>query len=156
MFATPLRICSAGELRFGNAACNDNVVMKPDILCIEDCMTPHPITIEPAASLTQAHKIMRSRGIRHLVVTEGSALKGLVSVRDLHLLETLADVDPDVVSVAEAMTPEPFAVPPGTPLRDVALAMHGYKYGAVVVVDGSQVVGLFTTIDAMRVLADVL
>jgi acetoin utilization protein AcuB len=60
------------------------------------------------------------------------------------------------ICVAEAMTPEPYSVTPDAPLWEVAKHMAREKFGCAVVTDeGGAVVGLFTTTDALNVLADV-
>lgn len=130
--------------------------MTPPKLTIDDCMTPAPYSIEPAQAMSSAHAMMRDHQIRHLPVVVDGSLVGVVSVRDLHLMETLEDVDPERVTVAEAMSREPYAVQRGTDLREVAIKMGAHKYGSAVVMDGDKVVGMFTTVDAMRVLSNLL
>ena len=126
-------------------------------LTIDDCMSPSPYAIQHDQPMADAHLLMREHHIRHLPVLDGDELIGLVSLRDLHLMETLKDVDPTQVLVREAMTDEPYAVRVGTPLREVALNMGAHKYGSAVILDADgRVVGLFTTIDAMRALANLL
>ena len=83
-------------------------------------------------------------------------LVGLVSQRDLHVIETIADVNPNSVKVDEAMMPSPYVVQRGDSLAKVARHMAEQKYGAAVVVEGAKVVGIFTTVDALRALADAL
>lgn len=122
---------------------------------VERFMTANPIAIASDRTLADAHRIMRDRKIRHLPVVDAGQLVGLVSQRDLYLLETLQGVDPDSERVEEAMTAEPFTVAPDAPLEDVATAMAEHKYGSAVVLHGGQVVGLFTTVDALRALAAV-
>jgi acetoin utilization protein AcuB len=119
-------------------------------------MTATPHSIGPDQPLSLAHDLMRQHRIRHLPVLDGGKLVGMVSLRDLHLVETFTDVDPDEVSVEEAMTPEPYAVSPTTPLEEVASEMAAHKYGSAVVLEGTKVVGVFTTVDACRALADAL
>ncbi len=119
-------------------------------------MTLSPQVISSRHTLAQAHQLMRERNIRHLPVVDDGRLVGVVSQRDLYLLETLRAVDPASETVKEAMSREPFAVRPDAPLDDVALAMAERKYGSAVVVDQGVVVGLFTTVDALRALAVVL
>jgi acetoin utilization protein AcuB len=90
-------------------------------------------------------------------VLEGGKLVGIVSDRDLHLIETLPDSDPDEVTVEEAMTEDVYAVGLDHPLDVVAEQMAAHKYGCAIVVNRHQAVeGIFTTVDAMQVLADVL
>ena len=123
---------------------------------VQEHMTPGPRVVSSRHTLAEAHQIMRERNIRHLPVVDDGKLVGMVSQRDLYLLETLKGVDPSSEQVREAMTPEPFTVGPEAPLEEVALAMAARKYGSAVVVDKGVVVGLFTTVDALRALASVL
>ncbi|MEY4581853.1 MAG: hypothetical protein RL701_6556, partial [Pseudomonadota bacterium] len=52
--------------------------------------------------------------LRHLPVLEAGFLAGVVSQRDLYLIGSLRDVDPDVALVSEAMSTEVFCVGPRT------------------------------------------
>jgi acetoin utilization protein AcuB len=122
---------------------------------VQEFMTVGPVVIARGRTLSEAHRVMRERGIRHLPVVEAGRLVGLVSQRDLYLLETLEGVDPATETVEEAMTREPFAVPPGAPLDEVAEEMAERRIGSAVVVDRGSVIGLFTTVDALRALAAV-
>ena len=123
---------------------------------VQSFMTVGAAVITRERTLAEAHQLMRERGIRHLPVVDGGRLVGLVSQRDLYLLETLKGVDPVTERVEEAMTREPFTVPPDARLEDVAAAMAEHKYGSAVVVDRGAVIGLFTTVDALRALARLL
>ena len=125
-------------------------------LTIRDYMTESPHTIGSEQSLAKAHELMREHGIRHLPVLHGGQLAGMVTVRDLHLVETLKDVDPESVRVEEAMTPEPYVVEPTALLHAVASEMAERKLGSAIVVDGTKVVGVFTTVDGLRALADAI
>ncbi|TMQ25902.1 MAG: CBS domain-containing protein [Deltaproteobacteria bacterium] len=92
-----------------------------------------------------------------LPVLEAGKLVGIVSDRDLHLIETLPDGDPDEVEVEDAMTEDVYAASPDDPVDAVVERMADHKYGSAVVMNRRGVVeGIFTTIDAMQVLADVL
>jgi acetoin utilization protein AcuB len=122
---------------------------------VERFMTANPVAITSDRTLAEAHRVMRERQIRHLPVVDSGRLVGLVSQRDLYLIETLHGVDPDAERVEEAMTAEPFTVAPDAPLEDVASVMAERRYGSAVVLQGGEVVGLFTTVDALRALATV-
>jgi acetoin utilization protein AcuB len=123
---------------------------------VDHYMTPSPYSIGQEQQLSQAHKLMRAHAIRHLPVLHGGKLVGVLSDRDLHLIESLRDVDPEQVRVEEAMSPTVFTVAPKTPLDDVVREMAQHKYGSAVVVDNGKVVGVFTTTDAMRAFAELL
>ena len=130
--------------------------MKKRTLTIESYMTPSPQSIGYDQTLSQAHEIMRDHGIRHLPVLRGGELVGILSQRDLAVLESLADVDPEKVGVEEAMTAEVFSVAPDTPLEGVAREMADRKLGSAVVMEKNRIVGVFTTVDGLRALANLL
>lgn len=123
---------------------------------ISQRMTKTPHLIGAEQSLRTAHELMQKHGIRHLPVLHGGKLIGLVSQRDLHLVESLRDVDPESVRVEEAMTQDVYAVEPKTALKEVVIEMAQRKLGSAVVVQGSTVVGVFTTVDALECLAELL
>jgi CBS domain-containing protein len=54
------------------------------------------------------------------------------------------------------MSRDPYTTTPSAPLEEVARDMADRKYGSAVVVDHGKVVGLFTTVDALRALVVLL
>ncbi len=123
-------------------------------VAIGEVMTASPHTIGQEQTLSVAHDLMRSFDVRHLPVLEGGKLVGMLSDRDLHLLESFRDVDPHKTRVEEAMSPEPFTVTPNEPLSKVAAEMARHRFGSAVVVDPcGKVLGVFTTVDALRWIA---
>jgi acetoin utilization protein AcuB len=120
---------------------------------VRDYMTRSPRTIRPGQTLAEAHRLMRRNQIRHLPVLARGKLVGIVSQRDLALIETLPDVDPTEVPVEDAMIGDVYVVAPGAPLGDVAGEMARRKLGAAVVASGDRVVGVFTATDACRALS---
>lgn len=119
-------------------------------------MTAAPHTIGYDQTMDRAHHLMREYRIRHLPVLRADRLVGVLSDGDLHLVETLRDVDPHKVTVEEAMTTDPYTVGPDAPIDQVVGEMARHKYGSVVVVDNGHVVGVFTTNDACRAFAEML
>jgi acetoin utilization protein AcuB len=107
-------------------------------------------------TLAEAHQAMRERGVRHLPVIDDGKLVGVVSQRDLYLLETLKGVDAARELVEEAMTSEPFVVGPDAPLDEVAEQMAQRRHGSALVLEGDTLVGIFTTTDALKALVAVL
>ena len=77
-------------------------------------------------------------------------------LNDLNAVETVPIAAPSQMRVEEAMSTDVYAVPPGTPLREVASTMAARKLGSAVVMEDSRVVGMFTTVDALDTLAVVL
>jgi acetoin utilization protein AcuB len=121
---------------------------------VEQHMTVSPVVIGIDRTIADARRIMRDQGIRHLPVVDAGRLVGLVSQRDLYLAETMRGVDPARDGVREAMTADLYAVPPDAPLGEVAATMAERRIGSAIVVDRGSVIGLFSTVDALRALAE--
>jgi acetoin utilization protein AcuB len=146
-----------GPLRtLGRVLANDAGMRRPTPFLqhtVGDFMTASPHSIGRDQPLSVAHERMRALGVRHLPVLEHGKLAGILSQRDALLVETLRDVDPATTPVEEAMSTDVYVVGPDTPLKDVAESMMEHRYGCAVVMDAHRVVGIFTTIDALRALA---
>lgn len=118
---------------------------------IKDFMTKSVHTVRLETSLEDAHRTMRDQGIRHLPVFDGDKLVGVVSERELEMLRAFPMIDMALTSVSDAMAEQTYVVGPETPLRDVARTMAEKKFGSVLVAEGDQVRGIFTTVDALAV-----
>jgi acetoin utilization protein AcuB len=130
--------------------------MTKPIPSIQKYMTTSPHSVGRDQPLLQAHALMNTHQIRHLPVLDGGVLIGLITDRDLHLIETLRDVDPKTVSVEDAMTTSVYSVSPNTPLDEVVDTMAEHKYGCAVVMQNAHVVGIFTTVDVCRAFGELL
>jgi acetoin utilization protein AcuB len=119
---------------------------------IADYMTALPHTVGSEQTITFAQQLMEKYGIRHLPVLHGGELYGIVSDRDLGMIAGLNEVNPDNTTVEEAMTQEAYTVSKDASLIDVLKEMLEHKYGSVVVVEGTKIVGIFTTHDALALL----
>ena len=129
--------------------------MSKPIPTVQKYMTTAPHTVRPDLTLAAADKIMHEHGVRHLPVLKGGQLVGLLSQRDIRLIESFKDVDAANVQVVEAMSQDIYEVPPTVYLDEVVTTMAEHKYGSAIVVQNNEVVGMFTTVDACRVLAEV-
>jgi CBS domain-containing protein len=123
---------------------------------VQEYMSIAPVVVSSDRTLAEAHRLMRERSIRHLPVVDHGSLVGVVSQRDLYLLETLRGVDVGRELVEEAMSDEPFVVSPDAVLEDVAEVMAARKHGSALVVESATVVGIFTSTDALRALVALL
>ena len=121
---------------------------------IADFMTELPHTVGSEQTITFAQQMMDRYGIRHLPVLHGGELTGIVSDRDLGMIAGLNEVDPNTTTVEEAMTQEAYTVSKETPLIDVLREMLEHKYGSVIVVEGTKIIGIFTTHDSLKLLVD--
>ena len=121
-------------------------------------MTTAPETIAADLTLAQARERMFQLNARHLPVLEGDGLIGILSDRDIALVDAVFG-DLERLTVRQAMTPQPFTCGPSAHMHAVAAEMAAHKYGSAIVVDPAhpgRVLGLFTTTDALRALAELL
>ncbi len=121
---------------------------------ISKWMSPAPYTISAEASLMQARRRMEQHGIRHLPVLEGGALVGVISDRDLKLFSDVHDLNETDIPVREAMSTDVLSFGPETKVASVAAKMNVRKCGSAVVMKGREVVGIFTTVDALALIAN--
>lgn len=130
--------------------------MTKPIPTIDKYMSTHVYTIGAEQTLARAHATLQEHEVRHLPVLRGGQLVGMLTERDLALVETFKDVDPKLVLVEDAMSPEVFSVSPAAKLDEVVAEMAEHKYGSAVIVDNHKVVGIFTTVDVCRAFAELL
>ena len=122
---------------------------------ISDYMTSAPHTIGKTQTLEVAHKLMAEHGIHHLPVLHSGGLVGMVTLRDLDLVESFDALTRADLNVEEAMTAEVYVVPADAPLSDVVGAMVERGISSAIVADpNNHVLGVFTNTDALRALRD--
>ena len=121
-------------------------------------MTPFPYSIDVDAPLAAAHQLMREHAFRHLPVTEGGALVGMLSDRDIKLIlgPDFAGANERELRVRDAYVDRPCIVPASTPVATVARTMAESHIGSAIVTKRDKLVGIFTVTDACRALAQVL
>ena len=128
---------------------------------VGEYMTRDPITVSEDTSMKEAMLLLRTHHIRHLPVANGKVLVGLVSDRDIRraspsLLSGISKNDYEQVledtSVGRIMTREPFTVTATTTVVDAVSVLVEKKFGSLPVVDGDELVGIFTEIDALKIL----
>jgi len=123
---------------------------------IQKYMTVQPHTIGFDQSIAKAKDMMTQYHIRHLPVLKGGKLVGILSDRDITFVLTFKDSDPEKTKVEDVYTELPYATSPDASLAEVASLMAEKKYGSALVVSNNKLVGIFTEVDAMRALADLL
>jgi CBS domain-containing protein len=119
-------------------------------------MTRRVVVVPPAFLLSDAWRMMRQGGFRHLPVVEAGCLVGILSDRDILLHSSpLGEgvIEVDGVTVAEVMTPAPYVCEAQTDVVDLVRTMTEMKIDAVPVVDAAEkLIGLVTSTDLLLLL----
>lgn len=118
-------------------------------------MVKSPFVGDIELTLLEALELMKECNIRHLPVTQNDRLVGLVSERDLR--EVIALPQSSQLKLGDIMKTDLFIAKKTSLLKDVVRTMEEEKIGSVIVVnDRMECVGIFTTIDALGILAEFL
>lgn len=122
---------------------------------LADYITRIPITVDCGQTVSFARSLMVEHGIHHLPVLRGDQVVGVLSQRDLLVLDA-AGAEADEMLLEKAMVADPYVADIDCDLALVAREMAGRKIGSAVVVSDGRVIAMFTTNDALRALDDAL
>ncbi len=113
-------------------------------------MTPFPWKVRLDDSLSHATAVMRERNIRHLPVTDGDQLVGIVTERDIGLVENAVrdSRDSGSLKVRDACELDAYVADLSAPLDRVLADMAERHIGSVLVVKRGKLAGIFTSSDA--------
>ncbi len=132
------------------------------MLTVNDLMTVIPNTVTPQSTLRQIIELMKAQACRQLPVLENGKLVGIITDRDVRLVMNSPLVlhgrwqDEEILDNINAntcMTPDPMTVTPDTPAYQAANMLSIYKFGALPVVDDSELVGIITVTDFLNYFA---
>ena len=132
---------------------------------IREWMSPHPISVSPSTSVSEARELMQRKRIRHLLVLEEGRLVGIVTDRDIRLnlpspATSLSVWEVkyllDKLTVERAMTRPVVTIAPDRSVGEAVRLMLEHKIGALPVTEGARVVGIITETDLLRAFAQVL
>ena len=129
---------------------------------VRDLMSADPIAVSPDTTVFDARQTMVKERIRHLLVTEGERLLGIVTDRDirLHLPSQATSLSVWEVNyllarltVEEVMTTGVIIIGPDQNARNAARLMLEHKIGALPVLDAGRLIGIITETDVLRAFA---
>jgi len=122
---------------------------------VKVAMTTFPHSIDIEASADEAWARMLEHKIRHLPVTSEGTLVGIVTERDLRLV-LRPGVQPGQATLRHVVETDAFVVDDDTPLDVVATEMAERQIGSALVTRHGKLVGILTTTDVCRLLAQAL
>lgn len=132
---------------------------------VRDLMQREVTTLDAEENLGLADDIMRLGRIRHMPVTAGGRLVGILSQRDLFraaissALQFRAAAEREwlaKIPTREIMTSDLFTIGPDAPIREAAKLMLDKRIGCVPVVEHDKLVGLLSESDCMQYLVRLL
>ena len=123
---------------------------------VEEYTTPDPITASELTPVDDLLRLMKDNGIRHLPITRGEEVVGIISDRDVRLALGLTAKEKLQIVARDIMTEDPVSVDSNATLDEVAFEMSQNKIGSVIVNDDSgNLLGIFTVTDALNALIEI-
>lgn len=116
---------------------------------VDTLMARDPATCAADATVQDAARMMRDRGISSVCITDRTGLCGIVTVRDLSS-KVVADALPPVTPISQVMTQNPLTLSPGDIGSDVLHAMMERGIGHIPITDSGRLVGIVTQTDLTR------
>lgn len=129
--------------------------MKQLDLPVEEFTTPDPITASEDSSIDDLNHLMKEHGVRHIPITSGDSVVGVVSDRDVRLVSGLDVREKSMIRARDIMAENPVTVNAQATLDEVAFEMSQKKIGSVIVNDGNKLLGIFTVTDALNALIEI-
>jgi CBS domain-containing protein len=107
---------------------------------VRDLMTPSVLTASTEDPVPEVDRAMRERGVQYAVITDGEAVCGLLTEKELSMAE-----NNDTVGMY--MKRDPSTIAPDASLADAALAMAEHNQRYLPVIDGAMMVGIVSMND---------
>jgi CBS domain-containing protein len=120
---------------------------------IKEFMTPTPHTVTRDLPLRECIEMMDHYQVRHLPVEYAGKLVGILIYSDVK--NALSFQGSQLITAESAMLRQPYCVSPDAELPDVVFEMSDTRCDYAVIQDGDRIIGIFTAIDALRILGEV-
>ena len=118
---------------------------------VRESMSRLPADVDRRDPLSAAVARMREEHSHHVPVMDGARVYGILSSQDLGALGL--DAASSEKTVGDVCTVDPLTVDPMTPISEVAKAMLDRSVSSALVTEGDALVGIFTSTDALRMIA---
>jgi acetoin utilization protein AcuB len=115
-------------------------------------MTREVVTLDVEQPVRDAIQLFSSKQFRHLLVTEGGQLAGVLSDRDV-LRALLRDAGASAVPVSSVMTKDPITVVPDASISEAIHLLTSRRINCLPVAAPSRhILGILTTTDLLNAL----
>jgi Zn-dependent protease/CBS domain-containing protein len=148
---SPILILIAFFIYIG--ATQESTAMKYTFLLkdvtVGDIMAGNVLIVPPGMSVREVIDLMYSTKHLGFPVEDRGLIVGMITLADVL---KLAPIDREAMQVRDIMTRAVISLPPSAPVIDALRIMSGTNIGRIPIVEGSQLVGIVTRTDIMKVI----
>ena len=134
-------------------------------MLVRDYMTTEMVTVQETDTLLDATMFFVRSTFRHLPVVRGQQLVGVITERDVkqYAPSVLSGISAEnynsimeTTPISRLMVRTPITVRPDQSVLEAAKLLYAKRLGCLPVVQDSELVGIITTTDMLKVLAHLL
>lgn len=148
---SPILILIAFFIYIG--ATQESTAMKYTFLLkdvtVGDIMARNVLIVPQGMPVREVIDLMYSTKHLGFPVEERGQIMGMITLADVH---KLAPLDREALQVRDIMTRGVISLPPSAPVIDALRIMSGSNIGRIPIMEGSQLVGIVTRTDIMKVI----
>ncbi|MBA3364003.1 MAG: CBS domain-containing protein, partial [Actinobacteria bacterium] len=111
---------------------------------VKEVMTTRPVTLDRDASLVEAARVMRDRGIGDVIVVEGDDAEGIVTDRDIVIRGVAEGADPNTTRLGQVVSGDLTSVAPDDPVERAIELMREKAVRRLPVLEGGKPVGIIS------------
>ena len=112
------------------------------IAAIREVMQPNPVTLPDTASVSEAARLMRDKGIGDVIVEKDGRLCGIVTDRDIVVRALAEGKDPRQTKLDEICSHELATLRPDSTTDEAVTIVRQKAVRRLPIVDGDKVVGV--------------
>ena len=109
---------------------------------VREVMTGDPVTLPKDATVVEAARVMRDKGIGDVIVTDGDRAAGIVTDRDIVVRAVAEGQAPESVRLEQVRSGELTAVSPDDPVERAIQVMRDRAVRRVPVVEDGRPIGV--------------
>lgn len=131
---------------------------------VSNWMTKNVFAVTPDDSISDAVRLMKENGIKHLPVVEGDRLRGILSDRDIKEFTPSKATTLDIyelhyllakTKIKDVMKKQVITTTPDAPIEEAAMIMYDKNIGCLPVMENERLVGIISDKDIFRTLVDI-
>lgn len=141
---------------------NHKIIKMKKRVPVSEIMTKNVLTLSTKDNLDRAEELFKKHRIRHVPVTAGKKILGMLSYTDLMRIsfaDAIGDDEYDVdttvynlFTIEQVMAKDVVSVAPNTTIQEVAEFLSKKEFHALPVVENDALVGIVTTTDLIKYL----